>query len=550
MVTAQSDPPDLPGLTYVRRLGSGGYAEVFLYEQMSPRMRVAVKVLFAESLSPRALEQFAAEANTMAELADHPNIVQIFRSDVTADGRPYLVMKYYPQRNLAVRAKSERLSVPEVLRIGVRVACAVETAHRAGILHRDIKPANILTSQYGEPGLTDFGIATTGAEEDVDAEGLSIPWSAPEVVFSKSPGDRSSDVYSLGATLWHLLVGHSPFEEPDGDNSSFAFVRRIREMAPPRSGREDVPPSLERLLAQTMAKNPVDRPQSALHLARSLQAIESEQRWTPTPLVLLETEDYQEAGEAGSESSEEPDVDKSQGSDLVTHARPPVVGSPSGRSPEGDVESDDGPETRRRLVTVSPSTGVREQRSTKAVERKPRERLGMPQLDDDLLTIQRPTAKAQGSDGVAEQFSTDSTSNGSRNGHVGVLLLVVAMVAVVGLSLAVLLGGRHSPGGSTTTTTSGSASAPTIALPQTVNAPTQLTSNRVSPTEVQFTWTIPDEVSSDKVWWVDSGDASQAGVRHFVESNQADVSATGQVCITVFVQQGTAENSSAPYCGG
>lgn len=149
--TVQDEPPALAGHTFVRRLGAGGYAEVFLYEQNNTHLRVAVKVLFKENLTDRIREQFAAEANAMAELADHPNIVQVFQADVTSDGRPYLVMKYYPQLNLAARARAERLSVPEVLQIGVRISCAVETAHRVGILHRDIKPANILTSQYGEP---------------------------------------------------------------------------------------------------------------------------------------------------------------------------------------------------------------------------------------------------------------------------------------------------------------------------------------------------------------------------------------------------------------
>jgi serine/threonine protein kinase len=201
-----------------------------------PRMRVAVKVLAAAGLSDEGRRRFTAEANAMAVLADHPYIVQVFRAGLTEDGRPFLVMKYYPQRNLAARAKLERLSVPEVLAIGVRIACAVETAHRAGILHRDIKPANILTSQYGEPGLTDFGIATTKDETTGSAEGMSIPWSPPEVVFATAPADARSDIYSLGATLWHLLVGRSPFDVPGGDNSSFAMRRRIREQPRRSSG--------------------------------------------------------------------------------------------------------------------------------------------------------------------------------------------------------------------------------------------------------------------------------------------------------------------------
>ena len=236
-----ADAPVIPGLTFVRPLGSGGYADVYLYEQQSPRMNVAVKVLKRQGLTAAIRRQFVDEANTMAQLADHPFIVQVFRSEQTADGGAYLVMKYYPPPNLAQRAKAERLSVEEVLRSGIQLASAVETAHRAGIIHRDIKPANVLVSQYGQPGLTDFGIAGRGGHaEDVDEDvGVSVPWSAPEVLYGQSNGDARSDVYSLAATLWHLLVGRSPFEQPGGDNSAYALMPRIRATPVPddRTGR-------------------------------------------------------------------------------------------------------------------------------------------------------------------------------------------------------------------------------------------------------------------------------------------------------------------------
>ena len=115
-------------------------------------MPVAVKVLKREGLTAAIRRQFVEEADTMAQLADHPYIVQVFRSEQTADGGAYLVMKYYPPPNLAVRSRAERMSVEEVLRTGIQLASAVETAHRAGIIHRDIKPANVLVSQYGAAG--------------------------------------------------------------------------------------------------------------------------------------------------------------------------------------------------------------------------------------------------------------------------------------------------------------------------------------------------------------------------------------------------------------
>jgi serine/threonine protein kinase len=287
---ATAPPPQLPGLLYIAPLGSGGYSDVYLYEQQNPRMKVAVKVLAAQSLlSEQARRQFSAEANAMAQLADHPHIVQVFRADIAPDGRPYLVMKYYPQPNLAQRARGERFSVADVLRIGIQVASAVEAAHRIGILHRDIKPANVLTGQYGTLGLTDFGIAGTKAQAAAgQIDGISIPWAAPEVLFSAEQADERSDVYSIAATLWHLLVGRSPFDLRGGDNSAVALMHRITSTPAPRTGRGDVPASLERLLANALAKNPAARPATALALARALQTIEQEQRLPLTTIAVAD----------------------------------------------------------------------------------------------------------------------------------------------------------------------------------------------------------------------------------------------------------------------
>jgi serine/threonine protein kinase len=279
--------PQIEGFTFVEHLGSGGYSDVYLYERRSPRMRVAVKVLKDGRLGESERKQFAAEAETMAELADHPFIVQVFSADTTPDGRPYLVMKYYPPPNMGVRAARQRYSLDSVLRTGIYISSAVEAAHRAGIVHRDIKPANLLVSQYGEPGLTDFGIAGLAAETDTtDDLGVSIPWTAPEVLSGASNGTIASDVYSLGATLWHLLVGRSPFELPTGDNTARALMGRVLRTGPPSTGRPDVPASMERLLSQTMSKSPAQRPRSALEFARALQTIEQEQRFGRTEIVV------------------------------------------------------------------------------------------------------------------------------------------------------------------------------------------------------------------------------------------------------------------------
>ncbi|KGN31174.1 serine/threonine protein kinase [Knoellia sinensis KCTC 19936] len=335
--TAPSTAPEIPGLVYRQPLGSGGYADVFLYEQQMPRMPVAVKVLKRDGLTPAIRRQFIEEANTMAELADHPYIVQVFRSEQLADGGAYLVMKYYPPPNLATRAKRERLTVEEVLRTGIQLSSAVETAHRAGIIHRDIKPANVLVSQYGAPGLTDFGIAGRGGNQDEHDEdvGVSVPWSPPEVLYGQSNGDSRSDVYSLAATLWHLLVGRSPFEQPGGDNSAYALMPRIRATPAPQTGRADVPLSLERLLGQAMAKKPDARPQTAIEFARGLQAIEQEQRFARTPIVVLDESGHTTVADGGGRPApEHTDHDR-------TSVRAPAVMSPQPQLPTATPRSAD-----------------------------------------------------------------------------------------------------------------------------------------------------------------------------------------------------------------
>ena len=276
--------PDLDGLDFVGVLGSGGFADVYAYEQRLPARRVAVKVLRDAAKTGSAAAAFLNEVNAMARL-EHPHIVPIHAAGITPDGRPYLVMPLYSGANLADRARSERLSVDEVLRVGVQLGGALETAHRRGLLHSDLKPANVLTSQYGTPGLADFGLAGTSTEESLEV-GVSVPWSAPEVLFGTAAPSVRSDVYSLAATLWTLLVGHSPFERPQGQNRPAEILRRIRASPVPPTGRADVPAALEELLERALDKKPAARPASDPEFVRGLQSVESLRGGLPTEPVI------------------------------------------------------------------------------------------------------------------------------------------------------------------------------------------------------------------------------------------------------------------------
>ena len=277
-----SEPPILPGFTHIRLLGSGGFADVFLYEQNMPRRYVAVKVMLADVVTENVRQMFQVEANLMAQLSAHPGILTVYQASISADGRPYLVMELCSAR-LAERYRKERLPVAEVLRIAVQIGSAIETAHRAGVLHRDIKPSNILTTAYGHPVLSDFGIAATlSAAASHDTVGMSIPWSAPEVLLEHTPGTVQSEVWSLAATTYSLLAGRSPFEIVDGANTSDELMGRITKARVPAIGRDDVPEALEAVLRRAMTRDPAKRQQSAMELVRELQRVELEMGLVPT----------------------------------------------------------------------------------------------------------------------------------------------------------------------------------------------------------------------------------------------------------------------------
>lgn len=293
-----STPPQLPGFEHVKLIGSGGFADVFLYQQQHPRRLVAVKVLLGENVGKATAEAFTDEANLMAQLASHPSIVSIYEAGVAGDGRPYLVMEYLSKPNLQARHRRERFSEVDTLRIGIHVAGAVETAHRAGILHRDIKPANILVTDYGRPALTDFGISATTADQ---MAGLSVPWSPPEAFAMPPAQDARSDVYSLAATLYTLLTDRSPFEVPGAGNTEVDVIMRIQQGALPSIGRPDVSPALEAALARAMSPNRDDRPISALEFAHDLQRVQISLGLAPTSVDVVEEEVVDDEEVAGEE---------------------------------------------------------------------------------------------------------------------------------------------------------------------------------------------------------------------------------------------------------
>jgi eukaryotic-like serine/threonine-protein kinase len=288
-----STPPVIPGYSYIRPLGSGGFADVFLYEQDMPRRVVAVKVLSSDAINPDVLRTFNAEADIMARLSAHPSIVTIYQASISADGRPFFVMEYCPE-TMSGRYKKAPLPVAEVLDTGVRIAAALETAHRSGLLHRDIKPSNVLITSLRTPVLADFGIAAALNHDDGDADtvfAMSVPWSSPEVLQETVSGSVPSEVWSLGATLYTLLAGRSPFEVPVREKNSRDLIKsRILKAQYPPIGREDVPERVETVLATAMHKDPTQRYESLYDFAEALRWAQYELGIPPTTLEVASPE--------------------------------------------------------------------------------------------------------------------------------------------------------------------------------------------------------------------------------------------------------------------
>jgi serine/threonine protein kinase len=267
-------PPEVPGVRDLVVIGRGGFGVVYRGRQEDLSRDVAVKVLLAPGADPRAVERWKREITAMGRLSNHPNIVAVYSAGVTDDGHPYLLMPYVAGGSLHERIVAEGpLASDEVARIGTRLAGGLAAAHAAGVLHRDLKPGNVLLSEYGEPQLSDFGIArlVDAATTTTGSVTATIGYAAPEVL-SGEPATERADVYGLAATLHAALSGRAPFAGTEGE-PMIARVGRVLTQPPPDLLPLGVDPGLAAVLAASLAKRPEDRPPSADALREALEGI-------------------------------------------------------------------------------------------------------------------------------------------------------------------------------------------------------------------------------------------------------------------------------------
>jgi serine/threonine protein kinase len=554
MRRATSTPPELPGYTPLNLLGSGGFADVFLYEQRLPRRKVAVKVLLTEELGRDTRAQFVAEANLMAQLSAHPFIVTIFHADVSADGRPYFVMEYCSGPSLSEQYKRQPFAVADALRTGIRISGAVATAHAAGILHRDIKPANVLTNDYGWPALTDFGIssnldgelpahtmtmrpgeASTGGTGSA-AVGMSVPWSPAEMFADEPTPDPRSDVFSLAATVHTLLAGRSPFEIPGRSNGTLDLIGRIERGTITPMQRDDVPRSLNAVLAKGMAVRREDRYPSAVEFARALQRVELELGYAATTIEvpnLLVAESHAADDEAD-----------------ATRARAVrTIDAQAGAvAPQADETVARTPQQVRAQPPLEDATIARTAAASGAVEARTAGREASPSHSDiDDGTVVRPAGAVPARNDPASPAASDGSSTSGRRSRTGLVVALVAAVVVIGavVTAIVMSGSLPGPEAKPPASSPGEDAIAEVTVPMPTVAPGVRTADGAG---VAFDVSVADAEEGDLFRWVRSDGSTPVQVADGSPIVVEGVAPGTTVCIEVQTQRGSKTSEPATGC--
>ena len=253
----------------IDKVGSGGMADVYNAKDLRLNRNVAIKVLKLEySNDAKFVSKFRVEAQSVAGLS-HPNIVNVY--DVGEDDTLYYIVMELVEGITLKKfiEKKGRLEINEAIGIGIQIAQGIEEAHKNNIIHRDIKPQNIIISKEGKVKVTDFGIAKAATSNTITSNAMgSVHYISPEQARG-GYSDEKSDIYSLGVTLYEMLLGKVPFE---GDSTVTVAFAHVHEEAVPLEEIDGmIPRSLSRIVQKCMQKKPDMRYESAGALIMDLR---------------------------------------------------------------------------------------------------------------------------------------------------------------------------------------------------------------------------------------------------------------------------------------
>jgi beta-lactam-binding protein with PASTA domain len=282
----------------LRRLGSGGMADVYCAEDNQLGRRVALKLLyrrFAEDAE--FVERFRREASSAAGL-QHPNIVGIFDRGEW-DGTYYIAMEYLEGRTLKQLIREHGAMPPDLaIDITIQVLRAARFAHKRGVIHRDIKPHNVILDEEGRAKVTDFGIARAGASDMTETGSImgTAQYLSPEQAQGQPVSPRS-DLYSIGVMLYELLTGRVPF---DAESPVAIAVRHVSDRpVPPAEVNPAVPPALDAVVMRALEKDPARRFADADEFIAALEAARAQPTVVAREMVLepypLPDEPFEEA---------------------------------------------------------------------------------------------------------------------------------------------------------------------------------------------------------------------------------------------------------------
>ena len=275
--------PEIPGLSGLVELGRTPAA--ITYRGVDASGRTVIAKVLQRDASPEVRARFDYDQARLVELLEHPDIVNTVAHGYTSANQPYVVMEQLGGGSMAERVGSG-MDGPGVLAIGIKIAGALESAHRRNLIHGDLRPEDILVTDDGEPHIADLGVAlVTGLGPDRATEPARIAHAAPEQLETHLP-TSATDVYALGSVLYALLAGRPAFVRP-GDTSPTAVALRIANDPAPDLRATGVPDAVIDVIDRAMAKDPAARWDSAEAMGHALQQAEVTLGLPITPMTVI-----------------------------------------------------------------------------------------------------------------------------------------------------------------------------------------------------------------------------------------------------------------------